>query len=615
MRKTMCELFAGVGGFRLGLKRLKSGWKTVWFSQWEPGKKKQWAHDCYERHFGKCADLDGNTETSGQDISLMPKASVPDHTLLVGGFPCLTGDTLVFTSNGYVPIRDVKKGDMVLSHDGEMHAVTNVFDQGVKPVYRIRATGHTDIYATENHRFLVRKCYRKWNNERRTYERKLMPAEWKQVKDFVPTQDKYENYHFFGVPVNTKNIIPAWNGINVAVNQTTQKRLCSLDMSMPELWYLVGRYLGDGWLAKIYKPGKYRQKYRGIVIACGRHKTQHFEEMLNDKFSYTCAHERTADKYHFCGAELAAFMMQFGVGASGKKLPLFVYDLPVSLLEKLIEGYADADGGKVNAHRKEITSVNLGLLFGIAQCIHKVYKTPTVITPCNKAGINVIEGRICHAKNTYTMAYQKTTLPQQHGIYEDGYMWYPITKVLPAGEEHVYDIAVDQTHSFVANNCISHNCQDYSVAHTLKSSKGIEGKKGVLWWQIRDVMMAKKPAFCIFENVDRLLKSPAKQRGRDFGIILTCLSELGYSAEWRVVNAALYGAAQRRRRVFIFAYRNDTRYGAKMANESVDTVIGFGGFMQKAFPAVISGPATDIALCRDVVKVSDEFAFSFENAG
>ena len=104
-------------------------------------------------------------------------------------------------------------------------------------------------------------------------------------------------------------------------------------------------------------------------------------------------------------------------------------------------------------------------------------------------------------------------------------------------------------------------CQDYSVAHTLATSHGIEGKKGVLWWQIRDVLIAKKSPFCLFENVDRLLKSPASQRGRDFGVILSCLNALGYSAEWRVVNASDYGAAQRRRRTFIFAYRNDTRYG------------------------------------------------------
>ena len=158
-------------------------------------------------------------------------------------------------------------------------------------------------------------------------------------------------------------------------------------------------------------------------------------------------------------------------------------------------------------------------------------------------------------------------------------------------------------------------CQDYSVAHTLASSKGIEGKKGVLWWQIRDILIAKKAPFCIFENVDRLLKSPAKQRGRDFGIILACLAELGYSAEWRVVNAAQYGAAQRRRRTFIFAYRNDTEYGKRVAALDASKIITEDGFMVKAFPICECGNITSISLPKDLIKVSDEFAFAFENAG
>ena len=158
-------------------------------------------------------------------------------------------------------------------------------------------------------------------------------------------------------------------------------------------------------------------------------------------------------------------------------------------------------------------------------------------------------------------------------------------------------------------------CQDYSVAHSLKSSKGIEGKKGVLWWQIRDVLIAKKAPFCIFENVDRLLKSPARQRGRDFGIILACLAELGYSAEWRVVNAAQYGAAQRRRRTFIFAYRNDTNYGKKKAGVPLADLISNSGFMAEAFPITESGPVSETILSKDIVDVSDHFAFAFENAG
>lgn len=158
-------------------------------------------------------------------------------------------------------------------------------------------------------------------------------------------------------------------------------------------------------------------------------------------------------------------------------------------------------------------------------------------------------------------------------------------------------------------------CQDYSVAHTLASSKGIEGKKGVLWWQIRDTLIAKKAPFCMLENVDRLLKSPVKQRGRDFGVILACLSELGYSAEWRVVNAAQYGAAQRRRRTFIFAYRNDTVYGRKISNIDADAVIREDGFMVKALPIAEVGKMTQTALVGDIVDVSDSFKFAFENAG
>lgn len=158
-------------------------------------------------------------------------------------------------------------------------------------------------------------------------------------------------------------------------------------------------------------------------------------------------------------------------------------------------------------------------------------------------------------------------------------------------------------------------CQDYSVAHTLASSKGIEGKKGVLWWQIRDILIAKQAPFCLLENVDRLLKSPAKQRGRDFGIILACLAELGYSAEWRVINAAQYGAAQRRRRIFIFAYRNDTRYGQQMADVSAEEIINAAGLMPRAFPITEMGAVAKTTISDDIVNVSDNFKFAFENAG
>jgi len=123
-------------------------------------------------------------------------------------------------------------------------------------------------------------------------------------------------------------------------------------------------------------------------------------------------------------------------------------------------------------------------------------------------------------------------------------------------------------------------CQDYSVAKPLSMATGIQGKKGVLWWSIYDLLELKRPPHVLLENVDRLLKSPAAQRGRDFAIILSCLAQLGYVAEWRVVNAAEYGFPQRRRRVFLYAHRLDNCGYAwrPMSRMYVD------GVMAKALP-------------------------------
>lgn len=129
-------------------------------------------------------------------------------------------------------------------------------------------------------------------------------------------------------------------------------------------------------------------------------------------------------------------------------------------------------------------------------------------------------------------------------------------------------------------------CQDYSVAST--GAKGIQGKKGVLWWEIRDILEAKKPRFVLLENVDRLLKSPASQRGRDFGVMLACFNDLGYSVEWRVINAAEYGFSQRRRRIFIFAFKNDTEYAKNINKNNLRDWIYNKGFFQEEFP-IISG--------------------------
>lgn len=153
-------------------------------------------------------------------------------------------------------------------------------------------------------------------------------------------------------------------------------------------------------------------------------------------------------------------------------------------------------------------------------------------------------------------------------------------------------------------------CQDYSVASTLNRSGGIEGKKGVLWWEIYRILKDSehKPSYCIFENVDRLLKSPAKQRGRDFAIILASLANLGYDVEWRVINAADYGMPQRRRRTYMVAYKNDENLATKIRSQVPETVI-FAGVIGAAFPASKpeKGKFNKFSLDTDLVTVSNEF--------
>lgn len=157
-------------------------------------------------------------------------------------------------------------------------------------------------------------------------------------------------------------------------------------------------------------------------------------------------------------------------------------------------------------------------------------------------------------------------------------------------------------------------CQDYSVAHT--GAEGIEGKKGVLWWQIRDILKAKQPKFVLLENVDRLLKSPASQRGRDFGVILACFNDLGYSVEWRVINAAEYGFAQRRRRTFIYAYKNSTKYSKRIEDKSLENIVFKDGFFVSEFKILnnTNGKLYDFNY-KDIYDVSDNFKLDFKNAG
>ena len=153
-------------------------------------------------------------------------------------------------------------------------------------------------------------------------------------------------------------------------------------------------------------------------------------------------------------------------------------------------------------------------------------------------------------------------------------------------------------------------CQDYSVATSLKNSKGLLGKKGVLWWSIHRILSEKKnkPKYLFLENVDRLLKSPSNQRGRDFALMLRSLSDLGYAVEWRVINAAEYGMPQRRRRVFFLAYHKSTPLFKTIQKTGATDWLLTDGTIATTFPV---GETVEnvqhFALDKDLVSISEHF--------
>ena len=193
--------------------------------------------------------------------------------------------------------------------------------------------------------------------------------------------------------------------------------------------------------------------------------------------------------------------------------------------------------------------------------------------------------------------------------------WEPSTKVQHASSVYVANFGEDGhcaiDISKVENIPVKFDllvggfpCQDYSVAKTLRSAKGLKGKKGVLWWEILRLVEKHNPKFIFLENVDRLLKSPATQRGRDFAVMLRTLSDAGYLIEWRVVNAAEYGFPQRRIRVFIVAKK------VKSISNNFDPLrfITREGILARALPVnQLQLACTEVDIDEDVEKVSKYF--------
>ena len=362
----------------------------------------------------------------------------------VGNHPCFAGDTMVLTSNGYTHIQDMKTGDSVLTHKNRWATVDKVMSRQTDDIAIVYPSGSLPITTTPNHPFLVRhqykERYRKYKDDIDTSRVCYYAPEWCDV-------DRIKKGDVIGYPVNTNSIMP--------------KPFGNLPLDTEAFWWLVGRYIGDGWIGKGIRHKVGYDRYDEYLTICCAHDEQMEITLMLDaiNFDYRIEKRPTADRIYIKNRETLEYLRQFGDKASGKFVPNFVIDMPKGLLQAFFDGYMSADGSylaKDNSH--SFRTVSKKLMLGMIQVVAKLYHRHCRVT-VTKAKDEIICGREVHCKEKYNASFTKDRRRLDRSFYEAGYIWCKIKSVEYKREQTtVYNLSVLDDNSYIVNNIVVHNC-------------------------------------------------------------------------------------------------------------------------------------------------------------
>lgn len=508
-------------------------------------------HEIYA-NIGITHNLVDITKVHAKDLDVREREKY--NYIMTYSFPCFVAGTLITTERGLVPIEDIRIGNVVQTHDGTWQKVLNSNCTGEKEVYQIRTMCGGITQCTPNHLFYVRKKYHKWNNTRRSYDRMFDPPVYKSVEDLYNTNPRK---WYCGMPINTNSKIPKWDGISFDWDNTiySHKHIHSNEISKiidrEEFWWIVGRWVADGW----------QRSQSGIIIACGESEIEDFTSRAKKlNISINITHDRTTERVHIPRKEWSKFTEQFGHGALHKYIPQFVMDLPVKLLKAFLDGYMSGDGCFSEGVYKA-TSVSRKLIYGLVQIIAKVYHRPASVYFTKTNPTHIIEGRVVNQHDRYSITWKTTNDIQDKAFYEDGYIWYPIKDITPLHKiKKVYDITVENSHSFVANNQIVHNCQDISLAGKMEGMQKNSGTRSGLLWEVERILRESGdnlPQILLMENVPQVI---SKKNIADFTEWCNFLESIGYTNKYEILNAKEVGypepIPQNRKRCFMISVLN-----------------------------------------------------------
>ena len=523
------ELFGGIGACSKALERLGIDYEIADYVE-------------IDKYAVKSFNAIHNTNFEPQDITTWDKDIEVD--LIMHGSPCVTADSLILTKDGYKQIIDVNVGEEVLTKSNTWHKVLKKFDNGIAPTGYLNGMGFENIHCTPNHKFYVREMYRKGHKSIRTFKEPT----FKEVKDITKND-------YFGIPVMQEEISFHTNDL--------------------DFWYMLGMYMGDGWLSR---------NSNDIIIACNDYKLEKLKSKLDiNKWKYTINDNGSCWRVRFANKDIHNFIQRYiGTGSEHKHIPYEILALPKEQLQEFYNGYLDTDGCIING-KHQFSSINREMIYSFGLIINKLYHRPVCLYKIKTKPITIIEGRVVNQKDWYQLKFNPVVNKQDHAFYEDGYIWYPFKNYELDVEQHVYNMEVEEDHSYIIQGCISKNCQDFSLAGKQAGGDKDSGTRSSLMYETIRIVEKLKPKYVIWENVKNLL---SKKHRHNFDAYLETMEKLGYTNYYQVLNAKDYGIPQNRERVFtVSILGNEKKYEFPKGNECNNKIDVVGNYMPSGHDA------------------------------
>ena len=531
------ELFAGYGGLALAVEKVFNA-QTAWVAEWDDAPSKILAH-----HFP-------NTPNH-RDVTTVDWATIEQVQIISGGSPCFVAGTLVDTTSGYKRIEDLTVGEKVKTHTGRYMPIVQTMNRYTHgDAISLKVMGAPPITTTKEHPFWVRTKTIAYEN--RTRVRKFSTPEWVAAGNLT-------NNHFVGFQLDTPG-----NDEVLGVNRA----------------YIVGRWLGDGWVRNGKRSSPAPQGQRGsrvnsrwwqFFICCAHGEADKLAEKFSDAdFAPARFNERTVTKFRVNSKEFVHLLQQFGKHAHGKKIPGWVYKIPIIEQAALLQGWVDSDGSAQKSGQIRVTTVSEELAHGMARIARNVYQRAVSVHKFDVPDKTVIEGRVVNQRPQFQLCIP---VSNRESFVDDGWVWCPVRRVEKATDAEVFNIGVAEDESYTAYGIAVHNCQDISAAGARKGMT--EGTRSNLWVAMREAIAEQKPDLVVWENVRGAFSAKATSNMepcpgcmggtldgepvlRALGRVLGDLSTLGYDAQWRTIRVSDIGGAHQRARVFVLAHRRDS---------------------------------------------------------